>query len=444
MQIERSNGSRASSIVSSFGNSLPWDSSSRNLKDVRSVNRAVVLRTIWNGGAISRAELAEVTGLNPATLTRITRELTEGGLIEEVGLDQSTGGRPRTLLRVRKQAGHVLAVQIERNAIFGVLTNLDFEKVNKREIASISVSDPQALNISVLLEFIRSLISKAPVDRDRILGIGICGPGPLDSERGIFLSPPNFPGWSNTPLCQIVEEEFGYRTLLGQNAQACALAEKWFGDARELENFVYILADTGVGSAVFLNGDIYRGKRDVAGEIGHTTIDLNGPQCGCGNIGCLELYAAPLVAEIFVRQQVAAGNSSLMTAWTSGSLELISFEKIAQAAHQGDAVCREAIQKIAKPLAIGVTNVINTFDPEAVFLGGRISLAEDLLLTPICEYVRQSVLLGTNTQIPVQWGKLRTHAPLAGAFSLVLQEFFQNPAIHSTSLGGMNVTRAIR
>src|SRR5688500_8722202 len=115
MQIERSNGSRASSIVSSFGNSLHWDSSSRNLKDVRSVNRAVVLRTIWNGGAISRAELAEVTGLNPATLTRITRELTEGGLIEEVGLDQSTGGRPRTLLRVRKQAGHVLAVQIERN-----------------------------------------------------------------------------------------------------------------------------------------------------------------------------------------------------------------------------------------------------------------------------------------------------------------------------------------
>ena len=403
--------------------------SGRNLSDVKFTNRAVIFRTIRDLGTVSRAELARRTNLNPATVSNIVRELLEKGLVEEAGLGESRGGRRPSLLRINPTRGYVIAISLERLAIRGMLTDLDLRETTRRTTTSSSLSHPADITLQALMSLIRTLVAESGVDRDKIIGIGIGVPGPLDIRQGTLISSPNFPAWDGTPLRRIIEEEVRIATFLDNDANVCALAEKWFGVAREMDDFVYILADTGVGGGIMIDGDICRGVHDIAGEIGHMTIHLDGPRCVCGNFGCLELYASPLVATELVRRAVAGGRMSCAVELVGGDAEKISFEVVVQAAQQGDALALEALDSITKALAVGISNVINTLDPEAVLVGGRISLAGDLVLDKLREIVAQRIMSGGTIAVPIILGELQREAPLIGAFCLVLRELFQNPEV---------------
>lgn len=404
--------------------------SGSNLKDVKLNNRAVVFRAIREAGAISRADLAKQTGLNPATLTHITRDLLERELVEEAGAGERRVGRRSSLLRIHSEIGYILAVRLARHNIQGLITDLDLHEKIIHTTNSSFLSNPIVASLPALLDLIETLIEKSGVDRRTILGIGISAPGPLDAGRGILIAPPNFPGWDSFPIRKIIEEKTGFKTFLDNDANSAALAEKWFGVGRNMDNFVFILVEDGVGSGVMINGDIYRGQHDIAGEIGHTTIDRNGATCACGNTGCLELYASPNTVENRVRYELMAGRKSLITDWIDNDRNRINFELVAQAAKQGDVVAREALLEIAQALGVAAVNVINAFDPQAVVLGGKISLAGDLILPIIQEYVDRRAISRSEQQLPVIMSELGANAPVIGAFSLVLRELFQNPEFH--------------
>jgi len=203
-------------------------SSGRNLADVRLINRGVIFRSIRDANAISRAELAKNSGLNPATVTHIVRELIDQGLIEDTGNTKSQGGRPSSLLQVRSEAGYIIAVHLDRYFMRAMITNLNLdERIESELIATRSTSSSQ-INISSLLELIDGLIKKSKVDESKLLGIGICSPGPLDSKRGMLLSPPNFPGWPDTPIRKLVQDRFHLHTFLDQNAKRLCLRRKAF------------------------------------------------------------------------------------------------------------------------------------------------------------------------------------------------------------------------
>ncbi len=404
------------------------DQTGHNMKDVKLLNRMVVFRTIREAGSISRAELANRTGLNPATLTHITRELLEQGLIEEAGFGESRGGRRRSMLRICSQRGYIVAIRLSRANIQGILTDIDMSEVFRLTIHA-SMTNPFDINLPALLDLINKLIDKSGIERKHILGVGICAPGPLDARKGILIAPPNFPGWPNTSLSQIVEKETGFPTFLDNDANAAALAEKWFGAARDIDNFVYLLIEDGVGGGLVINGDIYRGHHDVAGEIGHMTIQADGAQCGCGNYGCLELYASPRTAEEFVSRAIAAGRTSMITDLCAEKEEA-NFEKIAKAAHVGDTLALESLQPIERALIIGITNIINLYDPETVIIGGKISLIGDLIQNELQDQVNRRVLPRGGQAIPILFSGLNADSSIIGAFSLVLRELFQNPEFH--------------
>jgi N-acetylglucosamine repressor len=404
------------------------DQTGHNLKDVKLANRTVVFRTIREASLISRAELAKHTGLNPATLTHITRELLEQGLIEEAGFGESRGGRRRSMLRICSQKGYIIAIRLSRANIQGILTDIDMHEIFRQTVHA-SLSNPFDINLPALLGLINKLIEQSGIERKKILGVGICAPGPLDARKGILIAPPNFPGWPNTSLCQIVERETGFPTFLDNDANAAALAEKWFGAARDMDNFAYLLIEDGVGGGLVVNGDIYRGNHDVAGEIGHMTIQADGPQCSCGNSGCLEIYASPRTAEEYVARSIAAGRASTIVDLTSGAEEA-NFEIIAKAAHAGDSLALEALQPIVRALVIGITNMINLFDPETVIIGGKISLVGDLIQNELQDQVNRRVLPRGGQVIPILFSGLNADSPVIGAFSLVLRELFQNPEFH--------------
>lgn len=401
-----------------------------NQKDVKLVNRAVIFRTIRESGKISRAELAKISHLNPSTVTHITRELLKQGLIEEMGFGETKVGRPTSLLRVRSEHGYIIAVRLSRHNITGILTNLDIQNTFRHTVTSSSLSHPIDISLPALLNLIQSLIRESGVAREKILGIGICTPGPLDATQGVLISPPNFPGWPSTPLKQIVHDATGFPTFLDNDANAAALAEKWFGGGKEWEHFVYVLIEDGIGGGLVINGDIYRGEHDVAGEIGHITIDLNGPRCDCGNIGCFELYASPKSAEEYVCKEIASGRHSLALDLAGNDFESVQFEHIIQAALKQDPVALEALAAIKTALAAGLINVINTFDPETVVIGGRMGKAVEIILDDLQREVSRRLMPRGEHDVLITLSELQEDAPLIGAFSLVLRELFQNPEFH--------------
>ena len=407
------------------------EATGQNLDDVRVANRALIFRSIHEAGLISRASLAKVTRLNPATVTHIVRELTQLGLVEEAGSDESRGGRPGAMLRIRSKAGYVISIHLDRLYIKGMLTNLSLEEKVQEQVVSSIPLHPTDINLPLLLQVVRTLVARAAQDGKKVLGIGVCAPGPLDAGQGILLSPPNFPGWPDTPLRQILEDQFGLRAFLDQDANACALAEKWFGETREYDNFVYVLGDGGLGGGLFLNGDIYRGSRNIAGEIGHTTVQLNGETCSCGNTGCLELYASAHAVEARAGRALAGGRTSLLLGLVGGNLERITFQLVSLAARQGDELCLELVREMGAALAAGLVTLANVVDPQAIVIGGQIALVEDLIGEMLCERLRRANLSDQSAPLPVLFSKLRQDAPIMGAFSLVLRELFRDPYLVS-------------
>lgn len=406
------------------------DGSGRNLGDIKLINRAVIFRTIREAGAISRSELAKRTGLNPATVTHIVRVLTNLGLIEESGNTESKGGRPSTLLKIRSQAGYIIAVHLDRYFMRAMITNLNLGEKVQTEVYATQPDNITQINIDNLLNIVADLIKESGINESELIGIGICAPGPLNVNEGVLLSPPNFPGWPSMPIRQIFQDRFHLPTFLEQDANASALAENLFGQMREAENFIFLLADGGLGGGVFIGGDIYHGEGCTAGEIGHTTVDMNGPRCSCGNYGCLELYASPrAVVNYVVDHLQKASVAPELQRVIAGDLKNISFKTVVEAAEAGDPLCLEGIERMKNALGAGITNLVNLFDPEAIVVGGEIGLAKNFLSEHLENAIKTRTLTGDTKPVPIHFSEMGHDAQIIGAFSLVLRELFQNPGM---------------
>jgi glucokinase len=215
----------------------------------------------------------------------------------------------------------------------------------------------------------------------QVRGIGISCGGPLDSQRGVVYSPPNLPGWDAVPIKQLFEERFGLPTRLENDANATALAEHRFGAGRGTRNMVFMTWGTGVGGGLVLDGRLYRGTNDLAGEIGHTTVLLDGPLCGCGKRGCLEALASgPSIAR---RARELAGESPESLIWQRTSPNEATAQHVVEAAHAGDTFARFVLAEAGTYMGIGIANVAQILNPERVVLGTIAVKAGDLVLEPL-------------------------------------------------------------
>lgn len=219
------------------------------------------------------------------------------------------------------------------------------------------------------------------VPRQQVRGIGISCGGPLDSQRGIVYSPPNLPGWDAVPIKRLFEERFGLPTRLENDANATALAEHRFGAGRGTRNMVFMTWGTGIGGGLILDGRLYRGTNDLAGEIGHTTVLLDGPLCGCGKRGCLEALASgPSISR---RARELANESPESLVWQRVPPEEVTAQHVVEAALEGDTFARFVLAEAATYMGIGIANVAQILNPERVVLGTIAVKAGDLVLEPL-------------------------------------------------------------
>jgi glucokinase len=215
-----------------------------------------------------------------------------------------------------------------------------------------------------------------------ILGVGVGAPGPLDTKRGIVLLTPNL-GWVNLPLRQIIHDRLGLAAALDNDANCAVLGEWWVGAARGARHAIGITIGTGIGGGLILDGKLYHGASDVAGEIGHTTIDTEGRRCKCGNYGCLEAYASGPNIALRAVEEIEAGAVSRLPSFVAGDLSRITAQTVYQAAQDGDDLALEVVNDTAKFLGVGIGNLLNVFNPEVVVVCGGVTAAGDHLFVPL-------------------------------------------------------------
>jgi len=254
-----------------------------------------------------------------------------------------------------------------------------------------------------------------------IVGIGIGSPGPLDTKTGIVILTPNL-GWVDMPLRDRVADGLKLPTVLDNDANCAIYGEWWRGAAQGVEHVIGLTIGTGIGGGIILGGKIYHGASDVAGEIGHMTIDANGRLCKCGNQGCLEAYASgPAIAARAV-EGVEAGAKSALPQYVQGDLSKITAQVVYEAANDGDAYALEVVRETAKLLGAGVASLVNIFNPSVVVICGGVTQAGEKLFGPLTAEVHRRAFKPAWEVCRILPGTLPGTAGVYGAAAVFMQK----------------------
>lgn len=401
-----------------------------NLRLVQKINRSLILNLIKDKGPISRADISKITKLTRSTASNIVDYLIKKGLIKEIGLTSSGVGRRAILLKLNSKAYHAIGIDLGTLHTTVAITDLLGRVETKIEYPTDCQKDKDKI-IEKLVGTINNIIKNSGIKREKIVGIGVAAPGLIDKE-GTMLITPNF-GWRDTPLREILKKKFHIPVFVDNNVNAMALAESEFGKGQGVKNFVFVNVGMGIGAGVVIKGELFHGESNCTGEIGHTTVDYNGPKCSCGNNGCLEVMASgPAIAKRAIKG-IKEGEKSLISELANYGLNQISAEIVATAADQGDKLGRSIMEETGEYLGTGVANIINLFNPELVIIGGGVAQAGELIFKPLKRTVQKrafSVSAEVAKIIPESLGKDCT---VMGAAALALKEIFKITRVITSS-----------
>ncbi|MDD9270984.1 ROK family protein [Paenibacillus sp. GCM10023248] len=381
-----------------------------DLNLVKKINKSIVLHHIRTDSPISRARIAEMTGLTKATVSSLVNELIESSLVEEIGAGESSGGRKPMMLLFNGTAGYAIGVDLGVHDILAVLTDLNGKVVSEKRALHDNASAEAV--IQLLKRTIRELIDSAPESAYGIIGIGIGVPGICD-EEGNLLFAPNL-SWENVPLQKLIEDTFHIPVVIDNEANAGAVGEKQFGAGTETTNLVYISIGIGIGAGIIIKGELYRGATGFAGEIGHISIQHDGPKCRCGSLGCWELYASEHALLEQARRELG---------------EPAQLDTLLARAEAGDKTAIALFERLGYYLGVGVVNIINGYNPEFIILGGRLAGAEKWLMKPLQDLLEKRSLPLPRKLLNVEFSKLSDRSTVLGASSFAVAKFFASTTV---------------
>jgi glucokinase len=294
-------------------------------------------------------------------------------------------------------------------------------KIVSRDHSVTPAAKGQAAVMQAIQESVQRALSSAEIDVDRLAAIGIGAPGPSNPEKGILYTSPNLPGWEDVPITKVMHDTFGRRVFLINDANAAALAEYRFGAGQGSSHLIYITISTGIGGGIVLDGRLYIGSIGTAGELGHMTIDHQGPACNCGNIGCWETLASGTALAKEAQKRLRDHAESAMRDMVSGRLELVSAEVVQKAAEQGDELAQELIRQTAYYVGVGLANIINIFNPDAIVIGGGVSNMGDRLLAPAIKTAEERAHKMAFRSVRFAVAGLGRNSGVLGAAALALE-----------------------
>ncbi|MDH5162218.1 ROK family transcriptional regulator [Heyndrickxia oleronia] len=374
-----------------------------NQQVVKRNNKSIVLQMIIEQEPLSRADIAQRTGLNKATVSSLVNELLLEELIYESGPGESSGGRRPVILHFNKITGYSIGIDIGVNFILGVLTDLEGTIIYEE---SLFIHDT---DFSVVLELVKKMIfslkEQTPESRYGIIGIGIGVPGIVDKQGTVLLAP-NL-GWKNVSFKEAFENEFNLPVIVENEANAGAYGEKCFGEGQNSQNMIYVSAGIGIGVGIILNGELYRGKNGYSGEMGHMIIEVNGKPCRCGSNGCWEAYASEYALLNTTNQKDA------------------TLESIINLADANDKDAIKLLERIGNYLGYGMNNIINTFNPEMIIIGNRLAKAKKWIEHPIDNTIKNHTLSFQQNDLKLVISNQYKYSTALGMSSFAVEKFIK-------------------
>ncbi len=387
---------------------------------LRLLNRVHASTMLRRGGVLSRTDLARHTGLSRATIAILITELLRVGLVEEIGLGQSSGGRPPKLLRFRPDAAVAIGAVLEDRHWTIVATDLH-ARVLHRERINVAGSAPEAA-IEALQRGVTILMPRLKAEGHRILpAIGLGTPGLVDTSSGTVITAVDV-GWANVPMQDLAEQLLGIPARVANRSRLGALAELWQGVDRDVRNLIFISISTGIAAGIVNEGELITGTNSSAGELGHFTVDPDGPLCPCGNRGCLQQFVSEPAISNRARARLRLGGTGLLHDLAGNHPERLTSAMIFDAAIQGDALAREIVDEAAEHLGVAVANLVNVLNPELIVLGGPLGQTGSPLLDPVRTVLKRRALAFPASAVEVITTTVGPDAGAVGAAVLVLQQ----------------------
>jgi glucokinase len=275
--------------------------------------------------------------------------------------------------------------------------------------------------ISMVEDAIAEVVSTHGGSKADFAGIGIGSPGPLNRGTGTILNTPNL-GWRNFPLRDLISNAVGLSAALDNDANCATYGEWWLGAGKSVDTLVGFTLGTGIGGGIVLNGAIFHGASDAAGEMGHMTIDSTGRKCKCGNYGCLEAYASGPAIALRAVEGIEAGAETVLPDLVNGRLEDITAATVYEGAVLGDAYANEVMKETAKFLGTGIANIVNILNPEMVVVAGGVTRAGDHLFVPLRSEVRRRAFKSAEEACQIVPAQLVGTAGVIGAIAMFKQD----------------------
>ncbi|WP_051195042.1 ROK family transcriptional regulator [Pseudobutyrivibrio ruminis] len=389
-----------------------------NTNDLVEMNRSAIVRILQQTDGCSRADIAKMTGLTQASVTKIVAVLIEMGIVSEVGFVRGNGNRRSIGLRLNAEENLVIGVKFSRHVFSIGVFDICGKNYTKQE-TEFGLDEFAEDVLAEMKKQIHELLNKYK----NIVAIGMAVPGPYLRKEGRIAMVTRMPSWHDVNFIDEFQNEFDKPFFIEQDANAGALAEWWFGNhGRPLNSLTYFLVGEGVGSGIVDHDRLLLGNLGIASEIGHVSIDVKGPACECGNRGCLELYcsatamlkkAKKLLPEIFQEE--------ITNRWEACN-------KVFIAAKEGNEKALKLVDEIAEYIGYGCVTLINSYDPEIIVIGDSISQGGSLLLPTINRIVKERILPEISSRVQIKISELTIDPTLYGAAAIATDKMLRKPS----------------
>jgi len=395
---------------------------------MRRLNNQIVINILKNQGPLSRANVSAISGLNRSTISAIINDLIDEGWVRETNLQSDRIGRPGMLLEINPAAGFAIGIEIGVDFVLVAVMDFSANVIWRKHIDT----NPDEGQITIQEKAFKITSEAIDIGKDhclRPLGIGIAVPGLVDVHQGVLKFAPNL-RWKDIPLRLIWTQQFHIPVTIENEANAAALGEYYYGAAKGIDDFIYIAAGYGLGSGIIIDGDLLRGNKGYASEVGHMTTDPNGELCSCGKRGCYEIQIGPRAVIDRVNKLIAEeGERGTLLSATQKSSNGFSYDVIVDAARKKDKVAVKALEDVGCKLGVLVSNLVNIFDPKMVILGGALTYAGDFILPFVRKVVKENALKLCQEDLVITNSQLDQDSSVMGAASLILEYYWKESGL---------------
>ncbi|MFT3895256.1 MAG: ROK family protein [Anaerolineales bacterium] len=361
-------------------------------------------------------------GLTRAAVSLIINDLIESKIVLEAESRSAPSGRPPVVLEINPNQGLVGAIDMGATHISIALADFTARILKEVEYPLDIKAGPEVC-LAQASKHLMQLLEAQQLSIADLSAVGIGVPGPVITEAGMVYAPPIMPGWDRYPIRETLEKMWGCPVTLNNDAELGALGEWAYGAGRGEKNIAYIKVGSGIGAGLIMNKQIYGGTTGAAGEIGHLTIDENGPLCSCGNRGCLEAFAGGDAIAKQGQELVRSGKRTLLS-----DLKTIKAHDVSEAARRGDLQAQEILRRSGTFIGIAIAGLINLFNPSIVIIGGGVAQVGDIITVPIRQAVRERAMRASEQSVRIVTGMLGRRSLLIGATIQAI-----NVAIHSAA-----------